>query len=191
MAECTRSSYFHNHCVCFLAQTPRSTDCHSQLLLVRGLLLRHEAAVLEFWTGTPWGGSKAQPASHPGLRGLTWEGLAEHRLSCTWLLRISKTKRVECVWGFSSVLQSGSHNTLMGAPAPSGSVSKTQRTRQSLALGSYTVWLSLLGSRWLKVTFLSAVPGPCQSGFPKTRACLHSHPPPRGRGKGRTASPTP
>lgn len=126
MAECTRSSYFHNHCVCCLAQPPRSTDCHSQLFLVRGLLLRHKAAVLEFWTGTPWGGSKAQPASHPGLRGLTWEGLAEHRLSCTWLLRISKTKRVECVWSFSSVLQSGSHNTLMGAPAPSRSVCKTQ-----------------------------------------------------------------
>lgn len=93
-----------------------------------------EAAVLEFLMGTLRGGSEAQPVSHPGLRGLTWEGLAEHRLSRTWLPSISKTRKELSVSGISHLCcKVALNNTLTGAPAPTGRVSRTQLENKAVS----------------------------------------------------------
>lgn len=116
--ECTKKSYFPTIRL-YLAQPPRSTDFHSQLFLVRGCFsdTKHLALSWSSGPGTPWVGAKPS-LHHPGSRN-DLGGLASE-LSCTWLLRISKTERVECVWEFLICVASGSHNTLMlGAPAPS------------------------------------------------------------------------
>lgn len=70
--------------------------------------------------------------SHPGFRGLTWEGLAEHRLSGTWLPRISKTRKELSVSGISHLCcKVALKNTLMGAPAPTGSLQDAVREQGS------------------------------------------------------------
>ena len=143
MAECTRSSYSTT-----IVSAPQPS-CRGALIAIHGCFWLggcfsgREAAVLEFWTGTPQGGSEAQPVSHPGFRGLTWEGLEEHRLSCTWLPRISKTRKEPSVSGISHLCCKVALNTLMGAPAPTGRVSRTQLREQG---SPWPLGLTLCGS---------------------------------------------